>query len=106
MKQTDLDLIKEFLREQKIDPLNTRAFKKPDGTYEVTIGSIDKSERELTFKEHKFRVCTGEFAPYLEECNYYLDKAKQYAANDTQKEMLELYIEHFKTGSVELHKDS
>lgn len=48
----------------------------------------------------------GEFAPYLEEVNYYLAKAREYAANDNQRDMLTLYIEHFKTGSIDAHKDS
>ncbi len=82
----DLDLVREFLKDQKIDPLNTRAFKKPDGTFEITIGSIEQEVREVAdFKGHKFRVLRGEFGPYLEELNYYLERAKAYAANDTQK---------------------
>lgn len=38
--------------------------------------------------------------------NYYLEKAIPYASNQTQKEMLQLYIEHFITGNVDIHKDS
>lgn len=41
MTQADLALVKEFLADAKINPLNTRAFKKADGTYEITVGSID-----------------------------------------------------------------
>jgi hypothetical protein len=40
------------------------------------------------------------------ELNYYLEKAKNYVANDNQKEMIEHYIEHFRTGSIDAHKDS
>jgi len=35
-----------------------------------------------------------------------LEKAVPYAANDNQRDMLLLYAEHFRTGSVETHKDS
>ena len=38
--------------------------------------------------------------------NYYLERALPYVANETQLEMLQLYIEHFKTGSIDTHKDS
>lgn len=38
--------------------------------------------------------------------NFYLERAKEYAANDNQREMIELYIDHFKTGSIDKHKDS
>jgi dipeptidyl-peptidase-3 len=35
-----------------------------------------------------------------------LQKAIPYAANEHQKHMLEHYIEHYKTGSIESHKES
>jgi dipeptidyl-peptidase-3 len=88
MVKADLELVKRFLTAQKIDPLNTRAFKKEDGSYEITIGSIEKEESDHTFEEKKFKVTKGEFGPYLEEVNYYLERAKNYAANDLQKEMI------------------
>jgi len=82
MKKADLDLVREFHKAQNIDPLNCRAFKKADGTIEITVGSIEKSTKEVDFKGTKFRVVYGEFAPYLVEVNYYLEKAKNYASND------------------------
>lgn len=85
---------------------NTRAFKKEDGTIEITVGSVEKSEKEFQFKDKKLKLVYGEFSQYLKEVVYYLEKAKEYAANDTQKEMIEHYITHFKTGSVDRHKDS
>ncbi|CDW76384.1 dipeptidyl-peptidase 3 [Stylonychia lemnae] len=106
MVMADLDLVREFLADQKINPLNTRAFKRDDGTYLITVGSINTGEREVTFKDKQFTVQHGEFSKYLEECNQYLEQAKLYAANDLQREMIELYIEHFKTGDIETHKES
>ena len=41
MKQEDLDFMRGFMEEKKIDPLNTRQFKNGD-SYELTVGSIDK----------------------------------------------------------------
>lgn len=38
--------------------------------------------------------------------NYYLERVVQYAANDNQRDMVRLYIEHYNTGSIETHKDS
>lgn len=76
MKSEDLDLVREFLRAKDIDPLNTRAFKKDDSTYEITVGSIEKGLREYEFKDRKFKVINGEFGVYLEEVIYYLEKAR------------------------------
>lgn len=82
MTKIDLDLVKDFMMAKDINPLNTRAFKKPDGSYEITIGSIDKGTEEHTFSDKTFRVIKGEFSDYLKEVNYYLSKAREYAAND------------------------
>lgn len=56
MVKADLNLVREFLADQKINPLNTRAFKKPDGSFEITIGSIQKGVKEVTYKDKTFRV--------------------------------------------------
>jgi hypothetical protein len=67
MVKADLELVKEFLKDQKIDALNTRAFKKQNGSYEITVGSINKSTSDHEFKDHQFKVTYGEFGTYLEE---------------------------------------
>jgi dipeptidyl-peptidase III len=105
MTDADLALVKEFLLDQKIDILITRAFKEHGG-YTITVGSADKHTKEVEFKDHKFKVEYGEFSSFLAECNMYLSEALKYAANDTQKRMLEHYISSFKTGSIEDHKNS
>ena len=103
----ELDLILEFLQSEKIDVLNTRAFKNEDGSITITVGSIEtEGSRAVEFKGIKFKIAFGEFAPYLEEMNYYLERAKNYAANDNQREMIEKYIESYRTGSIDAHKDS
>jgi dipeptidyl-peptidase-3 len=73
MTKSDLALVKEFLDSRKIYVLNTRAFKKGD-KYIITVGSISKlgTQKDIDFKGNKFDINYGEFAPYLEECNYYL----------------------------------
>lgn len=48
----------------------------------------------------------GEFSEYCEEIVYYLKHCLNYVANENQKRMIELYIEHFTTGSIDTHKDS
>jgi dipeptidyl-peptidase-3 len=37
---------------------------------------------------------------------YYLKNAAEYTANETQRKMVEKYIESYMTGSIETHKDS
>ena len=106
MTKVDLALVKEFCASIKLDLLNTRTFKKGDGSFVVTVASIDESKKTHKFKDTDFHVVYGEFAPYLKECQYALTQAKKYAANDTQRKMLDEYIDHFQTGNIETHKDS
>ena len=108
INKEDLDLVREFLLHMKIDVLNTRVHKVDDTHYLLTVGSVltDGSQKGVEFKGKFFDVEYGEFAEYLEETIYYLQRALPYAANDNQKTMLEKYIEHYKTGSIDTHKDS
>lgn len=94
--KADLTLIKEFLIDQKLDVLTTRAFKE-DNKFVITAGSISKerSKADIEFKGQKFDIKYGEFAPYLEECRNYIKEALKYCANPTQEEMLKKYISHF-----------
>jgi len=87
--------------------LNTRAFKNGDKKFIITVGSIsEEKSREEKFKENTFEIKYGEFAPYLREVNENLKEALKYVANDTQKEMIEKYIEHYNSGDIEPHKES
>jgi dipeptidyl-peptidase-3 len=99
-------MLQDFFKSIKLDPLNTRAFKHADGSFEVTIGSIEEGTQTHPFNGHVIKVTKGEFKPFLEELVYWLSKAIPYCANDLQKEMLEYYIKSYTTGSIDDHKDS
>ena len=88
--------------------LNTRVFKYGANHLVITVGSISKmgTKKQQKHEAYTYDLNFGEFAPYLEECNYYLTEALKYVANETQAKMIEFYIEHFKTGNIETHKDS
>ena len=43
MTEEDLALVGRFLKEKKIDVLNTRAFKDTDGLV-ITVGSVNEKE--------------------------------------------------------------
>ena len=109
MTKEDLELVSEFLVSEKIDILNTRAFKseEDENHYVITVGSIETApSRTVSFKDKQFDVKYGEFAEFLTTMNKYLERAKEYAANPGQVAMIDKYIEHYKTGDIETHKDS
>lgn len=101
-----MTLVKEFLVDQKIDILITRAFKEYGG-YTITVGSVSSEKsKQVEFKGNKFNIEYGEFSPFLAECNMYLNEALKYCANETQKKMLRHYISSFEHGSIDDHKNS
>jgi dipeptidyl-peptidase III len=83
MTSEDLKLVKEVLMSEKVDILNTRAFKKDNGEIVITVGSIEQSTRKVEFAGHTFEIKFGEFASYLKDINYYLERALPYCANET-----------------------
>jgi dipeptidyl-peptidase-3 len=91
----------------EVNILNTRAFKnEADGVITITVGSIIEKEESHEFEGRNFKVKYGEFKPFLERLVAQLEQALPFCANDTQKKMHELYIESYKTGSINTHKDS
>jgi dipeptidyl-peptidase-3 len=91
LTEDDLKAVKEILVHEKLDILNTRAFKRDsDNRLIITVGSIRKqaTKKEQKFKEWTYDINYGEFAPYLEECNYYLEHALKYCENELQEQMI------------------
>lgn len=105
MTDEDHDIVERFLQQQKIDILNTRAFKQEHG-YLITVASIQISSSLHRFEGHQFKMQKGEFGFILKEMNTHLEKTLHYAANENQTVMLEKYIESYLTGDIEAHKDS
>jgi len=52
------------------------------------------------------QVRKGDFSRFLEDVNSNLSKCLEYVENDIQYKMIEKYIEHFRNGDIETHKDS
>lgn len=105
----DLKAVRDILVHEKIDILTTRAFKRDtDQRLIITVGSISEqgTKKEQKFGSYCYDIIYGEFGPYLEECNYYLNHALRYCANEKQEAMIKKYIEHFYTGDVEAHKEA
>ena len=108
MNKNDLILVKDFLDAQNVSVLNTRAFKPKDHHFIITVGSVDQaaSKKNVQFKNATFDLQYGEFGNYLKEVNKNLAEAKKYAANEHQEKMIDLYIKHFQSGDINVHKDS
>ena len=103
--EEEINKIDDELNQKNIYHLNTRILKLEKDKYVVLVGSIDEKKEKIT-EDGSIEISYGEFASFLKDINENLSKAKEYAANDLEKQMLDFYIESFKTGSIDKHKDS
>lgn len=118
----DAELVNEFMQSKGLESYNTRCFKTTEtvedsgvkkviNLYDIKLASVEESADpkitvpEETFKDARFKVTRGDYGNILGAVIDNLEKAKEHAANDTEKMMLEKYISHFRTGSLNDHKD-
>ena len=105
-------MIDDFMKNKKISPLNTR-LTKVDDVFEIKIASTRQIlEHELSYlgefthEGNKIRITRGDFSFAMNEVVKNLRLARQYAANETQKRMLDHYILNFTSGDMDEHKNA
>ncbi|XP_068115619.1 dipeptidyl peptidase 3 [Hyperolius riggenbachi] len=117
----DAELIQKFLDSKSLSAYNTRLFKTQDEggrtKYEVRIASVNKegSAEESSdmakllgpseFEGHEIIVTRGDYSPFLLRVRENLEKAKAYASNENQRNMLDEYGRSFQEGSIQAHKE-
>ncbi|KAM9451195.1 dipeptidyl peptidase 3 isoform 1-T3 [Clarias gariepinus] len=115
----DAELAQKFLDSKNLSAYNTRLFKKvSEGKrhYEVRLASAVKKDCAVEgegethcgtfdFEDAVFSVQRGDYAYLMEKVSQNLEKAKAYAANENQRQMMEEYIRSFTYGSVDAHKE-
>lgn len=107
--------VSDFLESKKLLPENTRVRKTKEG-FEVLIASAlenpspeerDLKESEWTMGDgKKVKLVFGDYSKEMKTIADHFEKAKEYAANDTQAKMAEEYTKSFRTGSLEAFKES
>ncbi|XP_023217150.1 dipeptidyl peptidase 3-like [Centruroides sculpturatus] len=115
--QDDAEIVAKFLKQKNIEAYNTRVFKTVDSNgnsvYEIRLASVASTEDnedsgilgQHTINGCKFLLTRGDYSNLLKFVNENLQKAKNYAANEHEKVMLEKYTQSFRTGSLDAHKD-
>ena len=105
-------MVDEWCQEIGVSPLNTRLFKLSDSEFELRIASQHSDAaktpylKTYTKAEKKMHVKGCDFADVMGAVVAALLKAREYASNETQRKMVDAYVEHFKYGDVEQHKES
>lgn len=110
----EVEAINAALAARGIMPENTRVQKKSDSEFVVLVASAATSNTTSYYPQESFELENGasvsiqfgdhskEFVKIVE----HMREAAKYAANDTQKKMIEFYAESFESGSMNAHKDS
>ncbi|KAL5533047.1 hypothetical protein ACEPAF_4823 [Sanghuangporus sanghuang] len=101
--------IQTAAEKEGIDVLNTRVEKVNPNKFILHVASVDSQSKathevKANTLEFSLEVRYGDFTTALQKSVNNLKEAKKYAANEHQEEMLDGYIESFKTGSIEAHK--
>ena len=102
IKKEQIESADKFLSSKNISLLNTRLFYY-DSKVVTLIGSINEEQIDLDVKN---TLLYGEFSPFLKKINEYLDKAKEYTTKEAEIDLINDYIDFFKTGNIEKHKES
>jgi len=119
--KSEIETIQAFMIEKNLLPENTR-LKKVDnnGTFEYHLWKASasicpQSADEVTeytlpkgkpLEGRKLKIVYGDYCKEMRAISDNLDRAVKYAANDTQRNMLEEYRRSFCVGSLEAHKES
>ncbi|KAG8233762.1 hypothetical protein J437_LFUL003833, partial [Ladona fulva] len=107
----DGNLVNEFLRYKSILAYNTRACKTVKNGishFEVRLASAETNKEIAAAEEFKgayFTVVHGDYSPIMKLVSENLLKAKDYAANEGEKHMLEYYSKSFLSGNIADHME-
>mmetsp|Transcript_6652 Transcript_6652/g.10692 ORF Transcript_6652/g.10692 Transcript_6652/m.10692 type:complete len:324 (-) Transcript_6652:909-1880(-) len=110
--KADATFVDEWCQELKISPLNTRLFKKDDGSFVLRIASHESSTNQMAYlktyeKDGKtLHVEAADFKDVMKTVVEHMQEALKYVANENQRNMVTAYIEHFKFGDIDAHKES
>lgn len=102
IKEEQIRKTDELLKKHNYSLLNTRLLLNSSKIVTL-IGSIE--EKQNTLDEDTI-LLYGEYSPFLKKINEYLENAKKYAPKDSDKKILNDYIQFFTTGDIQLHKET
>lgn len=105
IKIENIEEIDGFLKEKEIDSRNTRLMMINPNKFCYLVASVEERIEDL---ENTNRIIGyyGEFSPFLKRVSDSLQNAKKFCYNDTQGQLIDDYIECFRTGDIRKHFDS
>ena len=112
--KAEIEAVNAGLAKNGIMPENTRVEKVDDSNFVVHVASADKENNTGYYPNDPIKLENGasvtfKFGDHSEQFAKIVEnfqEARKYASNDTQRRMIDYYIESFKTGSMNAHKKS
>jgi len=105
--KADINFIQEFIISIGSSPLNTRVIKLDDNSYQILVTSyVSTKSKVYEYKGKKISLIYGDFSSMMLKIMNHLKEAQKYAANENQRKIIDEYIEHFRAGDVDRHKES
>ena len=95
--------IDEIIKKNNYSPLNTRLISLNTSKVVVLVSSIE--EKQINLDDDTI-ILFGEFSSFLKKINEYLEDAKKYTTKDTEKEIINEYINFFNSGDIKKHKET
>ena len=115
MAREEIDLVSKTVDKEGLFPENTRITKiNVDGkvSYEVLQASVNQeysnTRRSISLPGSvaKIQIVQGDHSQELRQVCSCLEKAQQYVANLTQSRVISQYLESFRTGDLEVYRES
>ena len=111
LQRDEIATISRVMEQHNILPENTRIRKDQSQTgrdfYTVLQASTHKASRpEAVSGDMKIFLEQGDHGHELASICTELRQASKYAANETQRRTIELYVESFETGNLEIYRDA
>jgi len=105
----DADRVNDFFKYKNLEGYINRVIKTEESgviVYEIRHAAVfDSIICQEDFKGCRFKITTGDYAALLEKVIINLAEAIKYASNELEKNMLANYIDSFRHGCLEKHKD-
>ena len=103
IKEEQIKKTDAILKKNNYSLLNTRLFMLNTSKIVTLIGSIE--EKQTTLDDENI-LLFGEYSSFLKKVNNSLENALKFVTKDTEKDMINDYINFFNTGNIEIHKES
>jgi len=105
----DSELVSRFMKLKNLEGYISRVVKTSDGgkvVYEIRHAAVDNKELYCEeFEGCMFKVTVGDYNELLAKVNENLELAAKHASNNDEKNMITKYIQSFKEGNLDCHKD-